>query len=70
MRLIEIGEAVKGLSADLKSLEPAIPWHHIAGMRDRLTHRYFENEFSIIQATVENDLPALAAAIERLESYL
>lgn len=67
MRLVEVDEAVKGLSERLEALEPAIPWHHIAGMRNRHTHRYFENEFDIVHATVENDLPSLAAAIERLE---
>lgn len=34
VRLIEIGEAVKGLSADLLATEPDLPWAQIAGMRD------------------------------------
>jgi uncharacterized protein with HEPN domain len=42
VRLIEIGEAVKGLSADLLASESAIPWTEIARMRDRLAHRYFD----------------------------
>ena len=32
VRLIEIGEAVKGLSADLLATEPDLPWVQIAGM--------------------------------------
>lgn len=39
MRLVEIGEAVKGLSDEAKALEPHIPWKNIARMRDLLTHR-------------------------------
>lgn len=34
LRLIEIGEAVKGLTPVLTRTEPDIPWDDIAGMRD------------------------------------
>jgi uncharacterized protein with HEPN domain len=40
IRLLEIGEAVKALPADLLNAEPAIPWSQIARMRDHLAHRY------------------------------
>ena len=36
MRLLEIGEAVKSLAAELTDREPEIPWSKIAGMRDCL----------------------------------
>ena len=39
VRLIEIGEAVKALPAELLANEPDLPWAQIAGMRDRLAHR-------------------------------
>ena len=42
IRLLEIGEAVKALPAEMLSAQPAIPWAQIARMRDRLAHRYFE----------------------------
>ncbi len=35
-------------------------------MRDHLTHRYFDTAHSVVAATVENDLPPLAAAVRRL----
>ena len=53
VRLIEIGEAVKGLSADLLATEPDLPWVQIAGMRDRLAHRYFDSSHAIVQGTVD-----------------
>ena len=68
VRLIEIGEAVKGLSADLLATEPDLPWAQIAGMRDRLAHRYFDTSHAIVQGTVDNDLPVLAAAVARLRA--
>jgi uncharacterized protein with HEPN domain len=41
MRLLEIGEAVKGLRPELTATAPEIPWSSIAGMRDFLAHHYF-----------------------------
>ena len=62
VRLIEIGEAVKALPADLLAREPDVPWTQIAGMRDRLAHRYFDTSHAILAATVKTDLPELERA--------
>jgi uncharacterized protein with HEPN domain len=66
IRLLEIGEAVKALPADLLTAEPSIPWTQIARMRDHLAHRYWDTNHAIVQATVDNDLDQLNAAIGRL----
>lgn len=66
VRLIEIGEAVKALPAELLASEPALPWAQIAGMRDRLAHRYFDTSHAILAATVSEDLPELDTAVRRL----
>jgi uncharacterized protein with HEPN domain len=68
LRLIEIGEAVKRLSPELLESEPDLPWTEIAGMRDRLAHRYFDTSHAIVQATIDNDLPELQLTVERLLS--
>jgi uncharacterized protein with HEPN domain len=68
VRLIEIGEAVKALPADLLEYEPDIPWNEVAGMRDRLAHRYFDTSHAILQGTVDYDLPELQDAVDRLLS--
>jgi len=68
VRLIEIGEAVKGIGAEVVVTEPGTPWQDIAAMRDRLAHRYFDTLHSIVQSTVENDLPPLEQAVLRLQS--
>lgn len=59
MRLVEIGEAVKALPAELLDTQPAIPWRRIARMRDSLAHRYYETARDILQSTVDEDLPEL-----------
>ena len=66
VRLIEIGEAVKALPADLLANEPDLPWTQIAGMRDRLAHRYFDTSHAIVAATVEHDVPELERATRSL----
>jgi len=66
VRLIEIGEAVKALPAELLASEPDLPWAQIAGMRDRLAHRYFDTSHAILAATVSEDLPELDTAVQRL----
>jgi uncharacterized protein with HEPN domain len=66
IRLIEIGEAVKGLSLDVTALEPEVRWNDIARMRDHLAHRYFDTTHAIVDATARHDVPHLAAAVRRL----
>jgi uncharacterized protein with HEPN domain len=66
VRLIEIGEAVKALPAELLASEPALPWAQIAAMRDRLAHRYFDTSHAILAATVSEDLPEVDTAVRRL----
>lgn len=67
VRLIEIGEAVKGIDPDLLAREPSVPWQDVAGMRDHLAHHCFDTDHLIVAATVERDLPPLVAAVERLQ---
>ena len=52
VRLIEIGEAVKSLSEDLRDTEPDIPWRRIARMRDHMAHRYFMTSRDVVRATL------------------
>ena len=70
IRLLEIGEAVKALPAEMLSSQPAIPWTQIARMRDHLAHRYFDTDHAILQATVDNDLPELERAVQALAETL
>lgn len=57
---------MKDIDPVLLATEPGIPWRDVAGMRDQLAHRYFDTAHSIVQATIDEDLPALVAAVQRL----
>lgn len=70
IRLLEIGEAVKALPAEVLGSQPAISWAQIARMRDHLAHRYFDTDHAVLQATVDNDLPELERAVQALAETL
>jgi uncharacterized protein with HEPN domain len=70
IRLLEIGEAVKALPAEVLGSQPDIPWTQIARMRDHLAHRYFDTDHAVLQATVDNDLPELERAVQALDETL
>jgi uncharacterized protein YutE (UPF0331/DUF86 family) len=60
------GQTVKAAGLARTMSGALIPWSDIARLRDLLAHRYFDTSHSILQATVDHDLPALNAAILRL----
>lgn len=66
MRLLEIGEAVKGLSPELTASEPEVDWSGAAGMRDFLAYHYFATRPDIVQLTLDKRLPVLDQAVTRL----
>jgi uncharacterized protein with HEPN domain len=70
IRLLEIGEAVKSLPAELLDTQPAIPWRQVARMRDHLAHRYFDTAHAVLQATVDDDLPELERAVQAMTATL
>lgn len=63
-------ESSQRLSADAKASEPRIPWRELAGFRNVIVHGYLGLDPSIVWSTVEQDLPALALALERIANRL
>ena len=62
-QLIVIGEAVKRLSPDFRKKHPAIPWKLMAGMRDRITHGYFDVDLDEVWQTIATDIPKLIKSL-------
>ena len=61
-----IGEAARNVErADpaFAAAHPGIPWAVIYGMRNRLTHGYFEVDLHLVWRTVLTDLPVLEAHV-------
>ena len=54
-----IGEASRSLSSTIRNQYPEIPWTNMIGMRNILTHNYFEIDLDIVWVVVEQELPTL-----------
>ncbi|BDA70973.1 nucleotidyltransferase [Calothrix sp. PCC 7716] len=59
-----IGEAARALSAEIREQNPEVPWSQMIGMRNVLTHNYFEIDLDVVWLVVERELPKLKPQIE------
>lgn len=61
-----IGEAASKLTLEYKASQPHIPWQDIVGMRNRLTHGYFDIDLDRVWDTVLVDLEPLRDELEMI----
>ena len=70
MQLIAIGQGVKDLdkATDKKLLQnyPSIPWRNIAGIRDVLSHNYFNLNAETVFGILGDDLDKLVIELEKI----
>lgn len=60
MPLLQIGELARhGLTDDFKEAHSEIPWHALAGMRNRFAHDYGNMNMPTIWNTINIDIPEL-----------
>lgn len=63
-------ESSQRLSEEIKASEPQMPWRELAGFRNVIVHGYLGIDLSAVWLVVEQDLPALAVALERMAARL
>lgn len=61
-----IGEAARSLSVATRNQHPELPWTKMIGMRNILTHNYFEVDLDIVWVVVEQELPSLKQNVEAI----
>lgn len=61
-----IGEASKGLSADLRAKHTDIPWRRICGLRDVLIHNYMGVDLNAVWEVTQTQLPILKIRIQAI----
>lgn len=67
VRRIEIiGEATKNLPKEFKLLHSDIVWIEIAGMRDKLIHKYFGVDLNVVWKVVIKDLPPFKEKVKNI----
>ena len=70
MLLIAIGEALKNLdkttNKSLLGQFPQIDWKKAKGMRDIISHHYFETDAEVIYDVCKNHIPKLAETINKM----
>ena len=59
-----VGEAASRISRETKAAITGITWPKVVGMRNQLTHGYFDWDVERIWETVSSDLPELVRALE------
>ena len=70
MQLIAIGESLKNLDKvagkELLKRYPEIDWKGAKGMRDIITHHYFDLDAEAVYDVCENNLPEMRIVLERM----
>jgi uncharacterized protein with HEPN domain len=70
MNLIALGETVKGIdkqtNGELLKNYPDIYWKGVMGMRDKISHHYFEIDTEVVFRTIEEDVPNMKLVIVKM----
>ena len=70
MNLIALGETVKGLdkqtNGQLLKNYPEVYWRGVMGMRDKISHHYFEIDTDVVFRTLEEDIPKMKPVVEKM----
>lgn len=59
-----IGEAIKNLPEDIRSLLPDVDWKGLARVRDILSHSYFRVDPEIVWGVVQAEVPELLRGLK------
>ncbi len=74
MSLIALGEALKGLDkqthGELLSHYPEVYWNGAMRMRDKIAHHYFEIDVDVVFRTIQEDIPQMKVAINKMINSL
>ena len=70
MNLIALVETVKGLDKltgnQLLKNYPEVYWKGVMGMRDKISHHYFEIDSDVVFRTLEEDVPHMKSVVEKI----
>ncbi|TKI69393.1 DUF86 domain-containing protein [Sulfurimonas crateris] len=74
MKLIAVGESLKNIDkiSDKKLLEqyPSIEWKKIKGIRDFISHHYFDLDSEVIFDICQNEISKLLSVLKQIKKDL
>jgi len=65
-----LAESSQRLSDGIKATEPQVPWRELAGFRNVIVHGYLGVDLAGVWLVVEQVLPALSSAVNRMATPL
>ena len=65
-----LAESSQRLSSEVKGTEPRTPWRELSGFRNVIVHGYLGVDLGAVWLVVEQDLPALSEAVNRMAAHL
>jgi uncharacterized protein with HEPN domain len=68
--LVIIGEAARHIPEDVVQAHPEVPWPLMRGMRNRIVHRYYQVDASIVWDTCQDDLTPLVEPLKKILAAL
>lgn len=63
-----VGEAATHIPDQLRSAYPDIPWRMVIATRNRLIHGYLGIDNDILWSIIQDEVPSLLIALERIRS--
>lgn len=59
----EMGESVRRLSAELREMNPHIPWREMVDLRNFVVHEYHRVDYRVLRNSCLRELPDVCEAI-------
>ena len=67
--IVELGEAARRLSPEIRTAHPEVPWREIIGLRSVITHGYDQIDDDELWRVIERDLPDLLSKLESILAH-
>ena len=64
--IVEAANHIQRMDPTFVEQHPELPWVELRGMRNKITHEYFDVDWHILWGTVRTDLPLLREQIRTL----
>jgi uncharacterized protein with HEPN domain len=65
-KLEVLGEAARRVSSRFREQHPEIPWRHIVGLRNVISHEYNKVNYTLIYRITREQIPELITLLEPL----